>query len=233
VLKNIQANIQKTIMSSTLTQHPTSDVLKKSKAHQRELRDVDRRIRKYKKIEKRIRPFQKHLDVCRKNLEAVLDTNALEEICSLRCPETPIIKLFQVIGIVFELTEVDVLSWEVLEDHNEQHWHQECVNFCSTDIIRKMLNYDYRKISDQSKELLKGLTQDPTMAVTNLSKVSMACGTLAEFLTGLYSYLIAIDSVESDEIEIENLSQVRSQIKELKKERQQILVPRDVSSEQL
>lgn len=204
-----------------------NDPSKKSKTKHKEIKDLDRRIRRLKKIEKRLRPFKHHLDAAKKNVEDLLNTDSVSEIRSLRCPETPIIKLFQVIGIIFELSKVEVSKWEFLDDHNEEHWTNECSKFCNNDVIRKMLGYDLKKITENDKDLLRGLCQDPTMAVTNLSKVSMTCGILAEYLMALYSYIVAIDNAESDEFEVEDLNQVRRKIKELKKEKQDLIGGRE------
>jgi hypothetical protein len=78
------------------------------------------------------------------------------------------------------------------------------------------------KVSEISKELLRGLSQDPTMAQTNLAKVSPTAGVLAEYLMALYSYLVAVDTVDTDE-PIDDLHELRVQLKTLKKEKQGLL----------
>jgi hypothetical protein len=188
---------------------------------EREIKDIDRRMKSLKLVYKRLKPFYEHLEQTKAQLHTLND-ESLEEIRELRCPETPIIKLFQVIGIVFGLSGVEVLNWDDLEEHNEQHWHKECQKYCTRETIHKMIQFDLHKVSEISKELLRGLSQDPTMAQANLAKVSPTAGVLAEYLMALYSYLVAVDTVDTDE-PIDDLHELRVQLKTLKKEKQGLL----------
>ncbi|KAL0491730.1 hypothetical protein AKO1_000634 [Acrasis kona] len=197
---------------------PKEDATQK-KSQSREERYLEKRIKRLRLVEQRIRPFKQNWDEARVAVEKLLqEEDNLNEIRSLRVPQTPIIKLFQLIGIVSGLSKVSISEWEEFEDHHEQHWTSECAKFCNTETLRKMLQYDFKKLDDQDKELLKGMTQDPTMATNNLAKVSDTCGNLAEYLTCLYSYVIALETADIEDFEVESHEQLRTKIKQMKKE---------------